>query len=207
MGYFPDTIAAYLAGAKVQAEWLVHFDFTSEPMFLRLGGKGPLRTLNGQIWQGLGDLGSISGIEQAVNGQAPQATFTLSGIDADITRLALDSFTAEVKGRLGKVFIQYFGVDDPDDPDNQRVLDNPYAVWGGRFLQPSFRHEEDGSRSVTISAESLFSLRSRPQYATYTDSDQRARFPADPENPDDPGDRGFEFVPSLVSKVVTWPDY
>lgn len=197
MGFFPETIAASLAGAKVQAAPLVRFDFTSETMRL-WAGNGVLKTNDGALWSGIGSLGSMSGIEQAVNGEAPQATFTLSGIDATIMRLARDEFEEEVFGRLVYVLIQFFGVDDPGDPDNQRPLDNPYPIWSGRCLTPTFTLSQAGERSVDISAESLFSLRSRPQYAMYTDADQQRRFP---------GDKGFEFVGGLVNKVVTWPDY
>lgn len=197
MSLFPETIAAALAGSKVECAFLVLFDFTSQPMRL-WKGEGMLRTNDGARWAGIGNLGSMSGIEQAVNGEAPEMTFVLSGIDADIMRLAKDEFQAEVKGRLVYVLIQFFGVDDPADPDNQRPLDNPYPVCCGRCLAPTFTFNDSGERSVSLSAESLFSLRSRPAYAMYTDSDQQLRFP---------GDEGFAFVGSLVNAVVTWPDF
>ena len=199
MSLFTETIAADLAGKKVTLAFLVWFDFTSEPVHLWINGNGLLKTNDGQEWKGLGQIGSISGIEQAVNGDAPEMSFTLSGIDAQIMRLARDEYDAEVKGRFVYVLVQFFGVDDPEDPDNQRPLDNPYPVACGRCLRPEFQADaESGERSVAIKAESLFSLRSRPKYAMYTDADQQRRFA---------GDRGFEFVASLVNKVVTWPDY
>lgn len=197
MSLFPETIALALAGGRVECAWLIQFAFTSEPVRVWTGF-GTLETSDGQRWSGLGTLGSVSGIEQAVNGQAPRASFTLSGVDAQIVRLARDEYEAEVKGRVVTVLIQFFGVDDPEDPDNQRVLDAPYPLWSGRCLTPTFTISAEGERSVSIEAESLFSLRSRPQYAMYTDADQQHRFP---------GDRGFEFVGSLVNKTVTWPDY
>lgn len=198
MGFFPDTIAASLAGRKVQCAPLVLFDFTSGPVRL-WRGLDDLVTADGHVWRGIGTLGGISGIEQAINGQAPQATFVLSGIDAPIWRLAKEEFTAEALGRTAYLMIQFFGVDDPADPDNQRVLDAPFPCWAGRCLTPTFTFEaSSGARSVSIAAESLFSLRSRPQYAMYTDADQQHRFA---------GDLGFEFVGTLVNKKVTWPDY
>lgn len=197
MSLFPETIARALAGAKVECATLIHFDFTSEPIRL-WGGNGLLTTNDAVEWQGLGTMGSLGGIEQAVNGEAPEASFTLSGIDATIMRLARDEFEAEVRGRMVRALIQFFGTDDPDDPDNQRCLDAPYPVWAGICLKPSFVLGQDGERSVTIAAESLFSLRNRPRYAMYTDRDQQLRFP---------GDKGFEFVGTLIKKVLTWPDY
>lgn len=208
MSLFPETIAAALAGGKVEVAPLVRFDFTNSTMRLWRGGIGePLNTNDGEVWTGLGLLGSMRGIEQSVNGTAPEASFTLSWVQDpdyegdDILALARDEFEAEVRGRPATVLVQFFGVDDPDDPDNQRPLDNPFAIWSGRGLRPTFEFDRaSGQRSVTISYESLFSLRSRPPHSMYTDADQQARFPEE-------GDRGFEMVGSLVNKVVTWPDW
>jgi hypothetical protein len=197
LGFFPDTIAASLAGVTVQAAWLVTLDFTSGPMRL-WRGDDELVTNDAQKWTGMGVLGAIDGIEQAINGQAPEATFTLSAISPEILRLARDEFLPEVYGRTAYVSLQFFGVEDEDDPDNQRPLDYPFPCWAGRMLKPTFSYDESGACSVAVSAESLFSLRSRPNAAMYTDSDQQQRFT---------GDLGFAFVGSLIAKTVTWPDY
>lgn len=198
MGLFPETIARYLGGGKVECAELVHFDFTTQPMGLWNGG-GLLRTNDGRQWSGLGVLGTMSGIEQAVNGEAPEASFTLSGIDADVLRLSRQEFEPECKGRIARVLIQFFGVDDPDDPGNQRPLDRPFPIHASRILAPTFTiDQENGERAITLSGESLFSLRSRPKYAMNTDRDQQRRFP---------NDRGFEFVQAIINKVLTWPDY
>lgn len=198
MDLFPETIAMALGGGKVECANLVHFDFTSAP-FRIWNGEGVLRTNDGAEWPGLGGWGGMRGIEQAVNGEAPEASFTLSTTDADVLRLAREEFEVECKGRLVRVLIQFFGVDDPADPGNQRPLDLPFPVWAGRILTPTFTIDADsGERTVTLSAESLFSLRSRPRHAMYTDRDQQRRFP---------GDMGFEFVPTLPNKVLTWPDF
>lgn len=199
MSLFPETIAADLAGKKVQATFLLWFDFTTQPMRLWIGGEGRLKTNDGERWDGLGKVGAVTGIEQAVNGTAPEMTFTLSGVDSQILRLARAEYDAEVKGRFVYVLVQFFGVDDPADPDNQRPLDLPYPIACGRCLRPEFNFDQSsGARSVSVKAESLFSLRSRPRYAMYTDADQQRRFA---------GDRGFEFVGTLINKVVTWPDF
>lgn len=197
MSLFSETIAAKLSGAKVLCATLVRFEFASETIRL-WRGNATLRTKDGALWQAIGQLGDISGIEQAVNGEAPQASFTLSGVDASIIHLAREEFKTEVLGRRVVVSIQFFGDPDGDDPDNQRPLDLPYAIWAGRCLAPTFSFSPTGERSIAISAESLFSLRTRPRYAMNTDRDQQHRFP---------GDLGFEFAPTLVNKVVTWPDY
>lgn len=202
MSLFPDTIAAALGGGKVECANLVWFDFASGPMRLWTGGD-TLDANDGTRWLNVGSFGDMKGIEQAINGQAPQATFTLSGVSDEIIRIARDEFKVEARGRMVRVYIQFFGVDDPEDPDNQRPLDLPYPIWAGRMLQPSFvfddgERENDSEQSITVSAESLFSLGSRPRWSMYTDSDQQHRYP---------GDLGFQFAGTLVNKVVTWPDF
>lgn len=202
MSLFPETIRQYMAGGKVQPATLVSMHFASETWRL-WGGYDLLQTKDGSEWKALGHLGSISGIEQAMDGRAPEATMTLSGVTPEIIKLARDDFATEARNRLVRVWLQFFGVDDEADPDNQRCLDDPYPIWAGRMLRPGFTFDRGGEAegdeaTVSVTLESIFTARSRPNFALYTDSDQQARFP---------GDRGFEYVGSLVNKVLTWPDY
>ena len=204
MSLFPETIRAYLGGAKVQAVHLISFAFASETMrFWK--GDGVLETNDQALWLGLGQFGTIAGIEQAVDGRAPEATATLSGVTPEIVHLMRDEFQAEAQGRLVQLHVQFFGVDDENDPDNQRCLDLPVPLWAGRMLRPSFTFDRGGDDSpqestIGVTISSIFAPRSRPNHAFYTDSDQRARFP-------EAGDKGFEFVSSLINKDTTWPDF
>lgn len=193
MSIFPETIEAALGGRAVRASFLVLFDFATEPMRLWTGA-GKLEA-GGHDWMGLGEIGTISGLEQAVNGEAPETSFVLSGINSDIVRLARDEFDEEARDRLVQVLIQFHNYED-DQP--LELFDEPYAVWGGRMQNARFELEGPSSRKITVTAESLFALRSRPTFSQYTDADQKARFA---------GDRGFEFVSTLINKVVTWPDF
>ena len=193
MSLFPETIKAALGGRTVRASFLVLLDFATEPMRIWTGG-GSI-TAGGFQWYGLGQLGSISGLEQAVNGEAPETTFVLSGINSDIVALARDEWAEEAKDRLIKVLIQFHNEAD-DRP--LELFDEPYAIWAGRMQTPRFELQGPTTRRITVSAESLFALRSRPSFSQYTDADQRARFS---------GDLGFGFVAGLVNKTVTWPDF
>jgi hypothetical protein len=193
MSLFPDTIKAALGGRTVRASFLVLFDFVTEPMYIWTGA-GSIDT-GGHTWKGLGNFGSITGLEQAINGEAPETTFTLSGIDSTIVSVARDEFESEAKDRLAKVLLQFHNYED-DRP--LELFDEPYAIWAGRIQTARFELQGPAKRTISVAAESLFSLRSRPNFSQYTDSDQRSRFS---------GDRGFEFVTSLTNKVVTWPDF
>lgn len=193
MSLFPETIKAALGGRTVRASFLVFFDFATTPMRIWTGS-GRI-TAGGSDWFGLGQLGSISGLEQAVNGEAPETTFVLSGINSEIMSLARYEWADEAKDRLAKVLIQFHNKED-DRP--LELFDAPYAIWAGRMQVPRFELQGPITRRITVSAESLFSLRSRPSFSQYTDADQKSRFA---------GDRGFEFVPGLTNKTVTWPDF
>jgi len=194
MSLFPETIKAHLGGRNVRMAYLVLFDFDGEPMRV-WSGVGKLITSGGVEWYGLGNIGSISGLEQAVNGEAPETTFVMSGVDPTIVRLTRDEFETKAKNRLVQVMVQFCN----DDNDKAlELFDAPYPIWAGRMQIPRFEMEGPSARKITVSAESLFSLRSRPSSSMYTDVDQRNRYP---------GDLGFEFVPTLINKTVTWPDF
>ena len=198
MSLFPDTIRADLAGAKVECSFLFAFEFASDTVRL-WAENGRLDTNDGESWFGIGSLGDATGIEQAINGEAPEAKFTLSGIDQDILTKCREEWNSEARGRWVRAFIQFHGEPDEADPYNQRCWDMPFAIAAFRMLRPSFSFTEEGERSIEITAEQIFALRSRPRHAMYTDADQNARFP---------GDRGFEFVGLLAGGITTtWPDY
>jgi hypothetical protein len=193
VSFFPETIAAILAGRTVKMPYLVLLDFVDEPMRV-WSGFGTI-TAGGHDWSGLGEVGSIQGLEQAINGEAPESTFILSGINPEIVRLTREEFEDKAADRLARVYVQFTNAED-DRP--LELFDQPFALWSGQMKTARFELQSTGLRRITVGCESRFSLRSRPNSSQYTDRDQQKRFP---------GDRGFEFVPTLRNKVVTWPDF
>lgn len=193
MTIFPEAVAALLGGRTVRCSFLILFDFDSGPWRVWTGA-GRIETA-GETWLGVGSLVSISALEQATNGEAPAANFSLSGVPGELLTLVRDEFDAEALDRIVTVYLQ---LHNKYDDCALELYDQPFAIWGGRMQTPRFELTGLARRVVGVAIESLFSLRSRPAFSQYTDSDQQARFP---------GDRGFEFVPTLVNKVVTWPDF
>lgn len=177
------------AGRVVRRARLVLFDFVSGPIGL-WNGFGRLETLDGRTWLGLGELGQVSGISQAINGKAPELRFAVSGVD--------ETFAAKVKGeaeeyfdRIVMVFSQYFTRD-------AQCLDAPYAVtWGKMRGMEASRSGEDGNfvRTVSISAEGPFSNKRRAPFGYVTDRDQQNRFP---------GDNGMSRVAGIDAKPYKW---
>jgi hypothetical protein len=188
LSLFSETIADSLAGAVVQTAILVRLDFTSSDVRLWTG-EGVLDANDGTQWYGVGGMGVLDGIEQAIGGTAPEAKIGLAGLNTNLLGLAVDEFETEARNRLAIVYFQFFREDD------QRVLDNPYPVWAGEMMRPEFNIALNAF-DIVVSAESIFALRSRPPFAMYTDTDQQARFP---------GDKGFQYTPTLMNKVVDWP--
>lgn len=196
MAFFNETVSAYLDGRSLGASYLVFMDFRDAPRRWWTGF-GTLHTA-GTDWQGTGEVISIDGLQSSIGMSAPQTTFTLSGVDPDIVAQA-KAGSERVKDRRVRVYIQFFHI-NPSDAGNQvwANLDQPSVIWSGRMDTIRFTADGPSQRSITVTAESLWTNRSRPPYGLYTDRDQNARFA---------GDRGLEQVASLVNKTIRWPTF
>lgn len=187
MGFFPNTIAAAVAGAVVRCDLLVFLDFATTPMRL-WQGFGTLRTNDGHDWQGIGQLGQVGDLESAIGGVAPQVTFGLSGVDSGLIADTL-SASSEVYGRDVTVYLQFFD-------DNFQCLDNPYAVWAGTMDRMKVKQSGPATCAIELSAETLFARRALPPLGNLSHLDQQRLFP---------GDGGLVDVSQMVTKSVQWP--
>lgn len=185
MAFLSETAAAVAAGARIRAARLLKFEFQSSTQYL-WEGVGRLQA-DGHEWIGFGQLGGMEGLEQARSGDAPMATFWLSGVDPTFVTYAAGS-QAEIKNRPVTVYLQFFD-------ENLAVLDAPYAFYVG--LMDVMRFSADGprGRKIAVTAETAFVDGASAPYGYLTDVDQKARFP---------GDRGLEYVASLRAKTVNW---
>ena len=193
MSLFTAAEAAALAGATVRVADLIEFEFETATKRL-WNGNGDLPA-GGQIWQGIAGLGTIDGLGEQRGPVAEKATFTLSGVDAEILAAAIAE-SSEVEGRTVTVYLQLFD-------DAWQTTGPTIPIWVGLMRPPRISRtlaSDGGSavQSVTIPAENLFVGRSRPPAGRFTDRDQKTRFA---------GDLFWERAPDLVSKSITWPDY
>jgi hypothetical protein len=193
MSFFNETVDAYVAKRSIAGSLLIFMDFKDAPRRW-WPGFGDI-VAGGQTWQGTGELLSVEGLEQPQGTSAPQTTFTLSGVDAAIITLARQA-SDRVKNRRVIVYVQFFQAEPEAGEEAWSNLDAPAAIWTGRMDQIRYAASGVGSRSITVTAESLWVNRSRPAFGLFTDRDQNARFA---------GDRGLEQVSDLVSKSVRWP--
>ena len=189
---FPEAIRAQLEGRVVRCDVLVRFGFTTGAKRL-WNGSGPLPTNDGQTWEGIGGIGSISGLQQAINGASPPLDFTVSGVDSD--------FAARAKADRASWFNQPVLVYWQFFDENWQCLDMPMPFRFGRMKTLSADRKWDDSgkhhvHTVSIRAEGLFIDQRRPRYGFYTDADQQGR---------SPGDRFCERVAGIEGKIIDFP--
>jgi hypothetical protein len=188
MSFFSETAAAVLADRTVRLAPLVLTDFTSQAMRFWLGRGG--LDAGGQSWSGLGELGSISGLEIPLGGTAPVTTLGLSGVKPELVAKALDA-ASEVKGRPAVIYLQFFD-------SAWQVLDSPYAILSGQMDRMSVSATGPLTRTVEVSVEWLFTRRAIPPYGFLSDRDQRGLYA---------GDRGLEQMAAMQNKTAVWPAF
>lgn len=186
MGYFPDTVAAQLRGQVVNVCMLAHFDFATNPMRVWMGF-GDLNA-GGFTWKGIGELGGVSGLETPIGGTAPTATFTMSGVSAPLVADALNS-SDEVKGRDVTVYLQFLD-------GGLLPLDDPFAIYAGIMDVMSYTMTGPSTRTIKLTAETLFARRGTPLFGNLSDRDQQRLYP---------GDRGLDRIAQIPFKTATWP--
>lgn len=191
MAAFSAELTAAIRANEAGVRVLVALAFASATMRVHTGF-GDL-VAGAQTWSGVGDLVSISGLEQTTQGEAGQATFTVSGVSATLIASAQSESGAEYRQRPITVYLQFF------DVATDAAIGSPVAIWTGLMdnMRIARSNGDDGPvRTITLTAETLFQDRARPSYGSYSDSDQKARFA---------GDKGCERVAGLVDTVVKWP--
>ena len=189
MPRMPATLAALQQGRTVRPVRLVQLEFASETKRVHQGF-GPIRTADGAVWSGLGELGQISEIDRAVvpTGGAP-VTLTLSGVEPGLIAKSLAA-SAEVKGRPVRIFDQHFN-------DDLGLLDAPLAVLTS--LMDRMTLQDDGNTAtITVTTVTLLYNRRRPAFGYLNAASQRRLYP---------NDGGADQLSRLVQATERWPAY
>lgn len=188
-------ILAAIAGNTVYRAFYVVLNFASGTM-RAWQGEGNV-TISGNTVFGLGRMGSVSAVEQPVNGAAPQVSISLAGLTTEVL-LATISAETEVKGRSAELRLAVWntaGTHLGDIPVLIGIMDR--MVYSTQVE----RNDENGTsvqmHTVSVTLENrLASRRLSPTNATYTQADQAARYPAD---------LGCQFAGTLQFKNYRWP--
>jgi hypothetical protein len=177
----PD-MATEIAKPKLNPVVFCYAEFLTGPIYL-WSGVG-IVAWNGQTWSGVGMLGSISAVKETSDLLATNLVLSLAGIPSDL----LGDAITEV--RQGKQVVIWLGVMD----DNLNVIADPYEAFSGR-MDIAVVDEGAETSSISITVENVLVDLQRARPVPFTDQGQQTEFP---------GDKGFEYVPQLQEKSITW---
>jgi hypothetical protein len=180
---FPTAVATALAQQNVAIVTFAKLEFPSGTVYLHnsLGSY----TWGGHDWLGVGDLGSISQVEEGLDVSPYAITLTLSGLDATISGAALTE-----DYYLHGVTV-YLGVLDTDDV----LIDTPTQIWAGFMDQMNMTVGADGGDAIQLVAESELSRFNKSLNLMYTNTAQQER---------SSGDLFFNFLHRIDGAKINW---
>lgn len=178
------TFSTQLSSTQTRPFYAVEFLYT-QPLRVWIG-YGDFSIL-GQIYTGLGNLISISSVQETGETKASGVKIVASGINTDVLASAL------TQTQQGVVVNIYFGVLTTTS-NAQSIVDDPYKIFSG-FVDTVNIVETGDTASITFDIESKLITLERPLNFRYTDQDQKHFFP---------NDKGLEFVDDLQDKEIIW---
>lgn len=135
-----------------------------------------------RVYTGSGSLLSVSKIDESLDLKAGKLTVVLNGIDPAIISIAL---TENYQGRKMSLWLGALNA-------NEILIDAPLLVFTGK-MDVMTLSDDNVSATVELTIENEFIELARSKERRYTDEDQELKFP---------GDRFFEFVPSVQQKEI-----
>jgi hypothetical protein len=180
---FSSDVNTALQAQNVNLVMFAKLEFPSGTLYVHNG----LGTYNwdSQDWLGVGDLGSISKVEEGVDVSPYAITLTLSGLDSTISGAAL---TEDYYMRPVTV---YLGVLDSDDV----LIDTPAQIWEGLMDQMNLTVGADGGDAIELIAESELSRFDKSKNLMYTNANQQQRFS---------GDLFFSHIHKVEGAKIKW---
>ena len=139
----------------------------------------------GRLFEGIGDLGAMTDIEETVELRAIRVDLVLSPVPQEVVDIAL----AERSYRLrpARLWVALLAEDGSFAAD-------PFPLWAG--IMDTMEVVDGAEPRVTLSCESRLVDLERAEVRRYTDADQQAEFA---------GDRFFEYVPALQEAEIRLP--
>ena len=137
-----------------------------------------------KTFNGAGDMLGISEIEESSTLSKSGVTLTLAGIKSSIISTALG---ANYTNRKGAIYLGLF------DTSNNVIAD-VYTIFKGNMDVMNIQEGAD-TCVITLKLESRLITFEKPANRMYTLEDQKIDFA---------NDVGFEFIPDLQDKEITW---
>lgn len=173
--------ANVFAGEVVPCLLLIELDWPSG--FVRVNNSAVTFAWDSKEWRGLANLGSVDVISENADMEMSGVTLTLTGIpSAMISRVLGEHY----QGRNCNIWMAPLSAD-------YAVLADPVLVFPGRIDAAVITLGD--TASIKITAENKMADWERARVRRYTHEDQIAEYPAD---------KGLEFVPQMVEKVLIW---
>lgn len=140
-------------------------------------------TFGGDTYLGVGNLGSISGVQEGADIQARGIELTLSGIPPELVAIALDE---PYQGRPLSAWIGFLD-------DNHSLIVDPVKL--GTWKMDTMDIKVGKVATISVKAESRLANWNRPKIKRYTNEEQQKIYPTD---------KGLEFVPEMAEKELIW---
>jgi hypothetical protein len=171
---------------EAEAAFLIEFFFVSQTKRVWTGF-GPLRTLDGRMWEGLGAVVDIE-IGAGIGTHAAPGHLLMSGVDPDIVTMA-NGDVGDMIDRMVAIYLQ---------PLNSSGLYGLPVSLGRRIMKNLESSRDAGTRTIAVNHEGFYTGKRRPPAGLLSDRDQQKRHP---------GDKGLERIFALLFKQEAWPDY
>jgi len=188
---FSPAVATALAAGHVRLLSFAKLEFSGQTLYVH-NGIGEY-SFDGQTWQGLGDLATISAVEEGTDVSPYSITLTLSLLDSTLAEQAL-----EENYYMRPVTI-YLGVLDEDDQFVQETnpvnTKNPVQLWSGHMDQMAVNVGSDQGDVITMTCESQLSLLQRSRNLMFTNTWQQSRYT---------GDKFFNLLAFVEGVKITW---
>lgn len=138
--------------------------------------------LQGNVFIGVGDFGSITEVKETEDLEATGVNFELSGISSAFIAAALAQFQHQFPATLLFAVLDATGA----------VIATPFILYEGLTDVPEI-NEAGETATISLSSESKLMELDRAFVRRYTSEDQQLDFP---------DDLGFDFVPGIQDKEV-----
>ncbi len=172
-----------LQARVVRAVLLADLEFASGTLNLT---NAPFNIVVGGVtYQGVGQFGGTSPVEEGIELQAYNLALQLNGIPTALLAIALGE---DYQGRSCTVSLLLLD-------EGHRPIDDAIVLFRGRMDVMRITAGETGT--IELTAESRLADWERPRVRRYTNADQQLRFA---------GDKGLEFVSQMAEKEIIWPD-
>ena len=201
MADFSEVIDAQIRGATVRLTVLVELRFKSGIERLWQGA-GRLQ-IDGQDWQGIGELAAMSPMQSGPRGAVEEIELSLFG-DAGLLD-NIESDADESVGREADIFLQFFDIRQTDDAGawvDWKALDSKISLSWGIMGPMTVKRQvasdgKPGVRVASVLVQNALVNRQRPVFSFFSKEDQQARTGTT--------DDMFNMMQELVEGTVKWP--